>query len=99
MMDEDWKTSDVFEIDFENVWEAYISAIQKHPMFSDSYGQAVSLITEELGELAREVNDMSSDADTWAAKKNFLSKAYTEASHVAVTAIRTMTMLRMEMEK
>lgn len=98
-MDEGWKTSDVFEIDFENVWEAYQSATQKHPVFADSYGQAVSLITEELGELAREVNDMSRDADTWDAKKEYLSKAYTEASHVAVTALRTMTMLRREMEK
>ena len=99
MIDQDRKTRDVFKAELENVWEAYISATQKHPVFADSYVQAVSLITEELGELAKEVNDMSRDADTWDAKKEYLSKAYTEASHVAVTALRTMTMLRREIEK
>lgn len=49
----------------------------KHPVFCKSNEHAVSIITEEVGELAQAVNDNES-------KERILE----EASHVAVTAIR-----------
>ena len=39
------------------VWDNIGSAIQKHPDFAKTPYQAISIITEELGELAQAVND------------------------------------------
>lgn len=63
----------------------YAKACEKHPDFAWSYTHALSIITEELGELAKEIND-----DCVPGAKE---RALTEAAHVAVTAIRTMQML------
>ena len=65
--------------------QEYAKACEKHPEFGNFYTDAVSIITEELGELAKEIND-----DCVPGAKE---RALTEAAHVAVTAIRTMQML------
>lgn len=39
------------------VWDAIKNAIYKHPDFAKTPYQAISIITEELGELAQAVND------------------------------------------
>lgn len=39
------------------VWDAIKKAIHKHPDFASNPYQAISIITEELGELAQAVND------------------------------------------
>lgn len=67
----------------------YELAVAKHPEFAWNHMRAVSIITEELGELAKELNDyyISPGAE---------DRAMIEAAHVAVTAIRTMQMLSKE---
>ena len=67
----------------------YDLAVAKHPEFAWNHMRAVSIITEELGELAKELNDyyISPGAE---------DRAMIEAAHVAVTAIRTMQMLSKE---
>lgn len=60
----------------------------KHPDFADTGAEAVALIAEELGELAQVVNDQLEEPDMWR------DRAMIEAAHVAVTAIRTMHMLK-----
>lgn len=67
----------------------YELAVEKHPEFAWNHMRAVSIITEELGELAKELNDyyISPGAE---------DRAMIEAAHVAVTAIRTMQMLSKE---
>lgn len=67
----------------------YDKAVQKHPEFPAGAG-AVCIIAEELGELAKEINDRHKVPD-------WRDRAITEASHVAVTAIRTMEMLKGKM--
>ena len=62
----------------------YDLAKQKHPSFPCDLADCVSIITEELGELAKERND---GAEGWR------ERALTEAAHVAVTALRTMQVL------
>jgi len=68
----------------------YDAAVAKHPTFAMSHAEAVSLIAEELGELARELND------AWDCVPGAQERAFVEAAHVAVAAIRTMQMLRSE---
>lgn len=43
------------------VLEAYIYAKGKHPHFADNANHAVSIMAEELGEVARAVNDGDMD--------------------------------------
>ena len=62
----------------------YMRAIHKHPRFPVKPEEAITIITEELGELARETNDKET---------GWQKRAYVEAAHVAVTAIRTMQAL------
>jgi len=69
----------------EIVLREYESALEKHPEFAMTVFQAVSLIAEELGELAQVFNDVSDDRE---------EKAVTEAAHVAVTAIRMIEFLK-----
>ena len=64
----------------------YEAAKEKHPLFAGSLYQAVSIVTEEAGELAQAVND-GREKD-----------ALTEAAHVAVVAIRALEMM-MEAEE
>ena len=64
----------------------YEAAVEKHPEFPSGQA-AVSIIAEELGELAQEIND------AWACTPGAQERSLTEAAHVAVTAIRTMEML------
>ncbi len=66
------------------------AAMTKHPKFCGSAYQAVSLIAEELGELAQAVNG---DDPDWE------DKAVTEAAHVAVTAIRTIQFIQERAEE
>ena len=68
------------------VAEQYDAAVKKHPEFPSGQA-AASIIAEELGELARELND------AWACIPGAQERAVIEAAHVAVTAIRTMGML------
>ena len=63
----------------------YDNAVRKHPEFATTDLQAVSIITEEVGELAKELNE--------ACVPGAHDRAITEAAHVAVSAIRTMQML------
>lgn len=63
----------------------YDKAVAKHPEFPAG-DSAVCVITEELGELAKEVNDKAANGE-------WRKRALTEAAHVAVTAIRTIQML------
>lgn len=64
----------------------YEAAKERHPLFAGSLYQAVSIVTEEAGELAQAVNDGNR------------REALREAAHVAVVAIRTMEMLMEEEE-
>jgi NTP pyrophosphatase (non-canonical NTP hydrolase) len=59
------------------VGKEYFKAKDKHPMFPDNPAEALSIITEELGELAQAINDGESK-----------DRQIEEAAHVAVTAIR-----------
>lgn len=65
----------------------YDSAKVKHPAFPTSLTSALGIIMEELGELAKEVNEKN---------EGYKERAQLEASHVAVTAIRTMIALEEE---
>ena len=49
----------------------------KHPIFPSNPSEGLSIITEELGELAEAINDNQS-----------VERMKEEAAHVAVTAIR-----------
>ena len=66
----------------------------KHPGFTPSLSGAVSIITEELGELAQVVNDRLENLNPSCGSPTWRDRAMTEAAHVAVTAIRTMHMLK-----
>ena len=66
----------------------YDAAVAKHPSFPGNAPEAVCLITEELGELAQEINDI------FECVPGAQERALIEAAHVAVTAIRTMEMLK-----
>lgn len=70
------------------ITDEYDAAVKKHPWFAGGRMHAVSLIIEELGELAREFNDEKHDY-----KHECNARAMIEAAHVAVTAIRLMEML------
>ena len=76
--------------------EEYRRAVTKHPKFAFSPAHAVGLITEELGELAQEINDAISNVQEGRCDPLWRDKAIIEAAHVAVTAIRTMEMLAEE---
>ncbi len=54
--------------------DEYVKAITKHPEFCSTKEQALALIAEELGELAKAILEGANDIE--------------EAAHVAVTAIR-----------
>ena len=73
------------------VTDEYRYAVQKHPNFvcdiTVFYSDAVSVIAEELGELAKEINSDATENPGWR------TDAIVEAAHVAVTAIRTIEML------
>lgn len=76
----------------------YDAAVAKHPAFPVSLIGAVSVISEELGELARECNDITFGEIPKIGNKvsgilDARQRALTEAAHVAVTAIRTIQML------
>lgn len=62
-----------------------IKAKEKHPEFPDNPAEALSIITEELGELAEAINDKQSK-----------ERMREEAAHVAVAAIRFINMLEGE---
>ena len=86
-MNNDKKLDAVMKI----VCDEYRWAVEKHPEFPQ--GQvAVSIIAEELGELAKEIND-AREAVSGAA-----GRAIIEAAHVAVTAMRTLEALAEELE-
>lgn len=76
-MIEDEKFLDVLRI----LRKEYINAVAEHPIFAGSDSQAVCIITEEVGELAKAVNEGNKEEEI------------TEAAHAAVTAIRMMEML------
>lgn len=76
----------------------YNAAVGKHPTFAMSLPEGVSLIAEELGELAREINDELANNRKGLTGLKFKEKALTEAAHVAVTAIRLMQMV-LEVER
>lgn len=65
-------------------WKAYYAACKKHPEFAESPEQGVCVISEEFGELAKEILEKK---DGWECG------TIIEASHVAVTAIRLMEMM------
>lgn len=65
-------------------WKAYHAACNKHPEFAESPEQGVCVISEEFGELAKEILEKK---DGWECR------TIIEASHVAVTAIRLMEMM------
>ena len=73
--------------------EEYRRAVSKHPKFAFSPAHAVGLITEELGELAQEINNAILDVRDGKRDPLWRDKAIIEAAHVVVTAIRTMDML------
>ena len=68
-------SSEVAAVSF--VGEEYAKAKAKHPVFPANPAEGLSIIAEELGELAEAINDMET--------KDRLKE---EAAHVAVTAIR-----------
>lgn len=79
--------SDDFDEALDIVRDEYDKAIQKHPVFARTRQEVVSIIAEELGELAMEMNDFE-------CCPGWVDRAITEAAHVAVTAIRTIQMLK-----
>jgi hypothetical protein len=62
---------------YKELLKAMQYAKNKHPEFPLHPGDALSIITEELGELAQAINDKESK-----------DRQIEEAAHVAVTAIR-----------
>ena len=80
------KNKDILDAVLKIVRDEYRLAVEKHPEFPQGQA-AVSIIAEELGELAKELND-ARDAVPGAA-----GRAIIEAAHVAVTAIRTIQTL------
>ena len=85
-----------FEI-LDELRDAYNAAVRKHPTFAVSYPHAVSLITEELGEFAKEINDEMANNAIGLTSRGWRERAFVEATHIAVTAIRTMQLLKEEM--
>lgn len=77
------------------LFDEYDAAVKKHPTFAVHGAHAVSLILEELGELAKEGNEEieHNDKECLPAVAWRQERAIREAAHVAVTAIRTMEML------
>lgn len=69
-------------------YKSFHSAYENHPEFAESPEQAICVITEEFGELAKEILEKK---DEWE------YRAIIEASHVAVTAIRLMEMMMYEL--
>lgn len=70
-------------------------AEKKHPCFCTGLAHGVSIIAEEMGELAQAVNDMLATPNNAEAEKH-RPAAVTEAAHVAVTALRLMEQLNEE---
>lgn len=70
------------------VLDELTKARRKHPDFAISHFHAISLIAEELGELAQEINGEYECCPGWR------ERAIMEAAHVAVTAIRTIELLK-----
>lgn len=68
-------SSEVVAVSF--VGKEYAKAKAKHPVFPDNPAEGLSIIAEELGELAEAVNDQQGK-----------ERMKEEAAHVAVTAIR-----------
>lgn len=68
----------------------YDKAICKHREFPGNVAEAVCIIAEEFGELAKEVNDH---------ENGWEERALIESTHVAVTAIRTMEMIFRKVKK
>lgn len=64
------------------VLEQLEKAKAKHPIFPSNPADGLSIIAEELGELAEAINDQQSR-----------ERMKEEAAHVAVTAIRFLEML------
>ena len=85
-----WSEDGVFGILCREMHEAKL----KHPDFTPSLSGAVSIITEELGELAQVINDKLADLNGSCASPTWREQAMIEAAHVAVTAIRTMHLLK-----
>ena len=85
-----WSEDSVFRILCREMHEAKT----KHPDFTPSLSGAVSIITEELGELAQVVNDRLENLNPSCGSPTWRDRAMTEAAHVAVTAIRTMHLLK-----
>ena len=73
------------------VLREYESALEKHPKFAMTMHQAVSLIAEEVGELAQQVNN--------GFRMDWQKRWITEAAHVAVTAIRTIEFIKERAEE
>lgn len=74
----------------------YDEAVRKHPVFPRIASDALCVITEELGELAKEINDETTRRSNGKTDSVWRLRALTEAAHVAVTAIRTMEMLMLD---
>lgn len=70
-------------------------AEKKHPCFCNDLAHGVSIIVEEIGEMAQAVNDMLAASNKAEAEKH-RPAAVTEAAHVAVTALRLMEKLNEE---
>lgn len=77
----------------QRVLDAVAAAKKKHPEFATSAAHGVSLVAEETGELAQEINDMIS-ADSVTRSAECLDAARYEAAHVAVTALRLLEFLK-----
>lgn len=76
----------------EDLRQEMIRAVKLHPVFPQGQA-AVSIIAEELGELAKELNDMQDGVP------GALDRAYHEAMHVTVTAYRELIELAEEKER
>lgn len=85
----DEKLMDVLPI----LMQEYSNALRKHPAFARTRQEVVSIIAEELGELAKEINDEAENNRIGLTRRCFNERAMIEAAHVAVTAIRTMQIL------
>lgn len=75
------------------VRKEYDRAVREHPFFPRGQA-AASIIAEELGELAKDLNDRAEDEKILFPRPGGGNEhAIIEAAHVAVTALRTMIML------